>query len=208
MRRGASTVRRVLLACPGLVILALSITLSCKASAQDFWEGGAHRLVLGGDACHVRNPTTENAASLRRTDGSLENTSEKLSATVSCPIPMIYEPVFLGDGFSSVTTQADVVVKVFFLNSQSSGEQQFNCRYRVMQQDGEDVEVYDFYGRSKVIGSGSVGMITIDGSFSEAVETDVNSYQINRPIVTCGLPPNSSLLHLLVDIAYDYEFGI
>ena len=72
-----------------LLALLISAVLHNNALAHELDRRYTH--VISGDTCHVRNPTTENAASLRRIDGMLQNTSEDLASTVSCAVPIIYD---------------------------------------------------------------------------------------------------------------------
>ena len=164
--------------------LLISIVLPTKALAHDLGE--TYTYLLGGDTCHVVNPASGNAASLRKVDGTIENISDDLTATISCPIPIMYDrapntPLSFSGG-----------IEIFFLNSHSSGEQKFRCN------------AYSFTFLSGGVNRkwNSVDILSdATGSIEFSVSSDfypTSGVVPRRPTITCGLPPKSALLSILI----------
>ena len=106
-------------------LFSLSLALfPFEAASQEFSQTGDGQYFVDGDRCQVRNPTTKNAASLRYVNGILKNTSEELSATISCPITFHYSDYPTSD---LDFTSSEIQVWMYFLNSDSSREQAFFC---------------------------------------------------------------------------------
>lgn len=165
--------------------LLMSILLPAKAVAQyfNYFFTGA----VGGDTCNVRNPTTANAASLRKVDGTIENISDDLTATISCPIPIPHEAENPNQHLEITINR----LRAFFVNSHSE-EQNFKCSVTAA-------------GDKIIWNSVDLPMSTVplfiefSGFELRRSEYAFGIYTPRPPVITCGLPPNSALLSVLVE---------
>jgi hypothetical protein len=177
------------------ITFALSIISICSLETMDARADEAGVFVLGGDTCHVRNPTTRNAAGLRRIDGTLKNISEELTATVFCPIPLTF-PV---EGLNQELFGADIGISVSFLNSNPL-RQAFECeRYRVNSSGGKSPAYPGNSSASANIGSGDIGRLEFDPDRAIVGIRSYRSLGSQRPVLMCELPPLSAILEIVVE---------
>ncbi|MEH6519188.1 MAG: hypothetical protein V7742_21110, partial [Halioglobus sp.] len=146
--------------------------------------------ILGGDTCHVRNSTNKHAASLRKVDGTIENISDDLTATISCPIPITYSTYnewMQGTEFAIFIGE----IEVFFLNSLPSEERIFKCKFFGANPDDA---IHGVWGSANIL-SNATGSIEF---FQQIVGVSGFNEVPRRPTITCGLPPKSSLLSIVI----------
>ena len=174
-------------ACLSLSIILLSMAMSIKVLAHEAETTYTH--LLGGDECDVRNSTNEYAAALRKVDGTIQNISDDLQATISCPIPITYSGTFGVAAF-----EGDI--EIFFLNSQSTGEQKFRCNIFANDVFEESEVLRDW--KSVDVLSGATG--SIEFRYGVVVGGEIfGDITPRRPTITCGLPPKSTLLSILIE---------
>lgn len=179
-----------------IVALALlaPIAFPNKTAAHEIGKQYTH--MVGGDECDVRNPATKNAAALRKVDGTIKNTSDDLTATISCPIPVTYEAVVGPGGLNTD-------IEIFFLNSHPTEEQKFNCNYSGYIPEGGvggGIVFVRYWNSSNIdsVGEGSVQFKSGEGENLDAfVVGNLGSFT-RRPTITCGLPPKSTILYILI----------
>lgn len=169
------------------LVLLISIVVPVGAAAHE--ERDTYPQIFNGDNCNVRNPTTQNAASLRREYGMLRNTSEGLTATISCPIPLVLP------SYNDAILESSIELSLTFLNSHPSEEQKFSCQISTVRENrGSDGNIYvsveDEQSESEIVQAGLGGNLTF--TVSAGVVDPVLG--LIRPVVTCGLPPSSSIV--------------
>ncbi|MEH6584750.1 MAG: hypothetical protein V7754_22680, partial [Halioglobus sp.] len=157
--------------------LLISIVVPTKALAHEFGKQYTH--ILGGDTCHVRNSTNKHAASLRKVDGTIENISDDLTATISCPIPITYSTYNEhGQGTELAVNFGEI--EIFFLNSLPSEERRFRCNVFAAYPD----DVIDRVWSSVNILSNATGSIEFYNYHALVADP---GFVPRRPTITCGL---------------------
>ena len=177
--------------CVLAVTLLISFALPTKTVAHEIDKQYTH--VLGGDECNVQNPTTENAAALRKVDGTIENISDDLQATISCPIPVAIEQSRFG------RLETDIVIN--FLNSHPTEEQKFSCNVSGnIIVEGPELEFARYWNSSDIDSGG-------EGSIRFRNDKEIPKYflvglfggdLLRRPTITCGLPPKSVIVSVII----------
>lgn len=184
-----------------------------EAVSQEFSQTGDGQYFVDGDRCQVMNPTTKNAASLRYVNGVLKNTSEELSATISCPITFHYSnyPTSIVD-----FTYSDIRVWMYFLNSDSSGEKTFVCSTSFTETWDANDGTINY--RSRKTGSEAViippnNMKILELGMRAEVWTDPEDLTarpryVFKPRLTCNLPPLSEVVLYVYDVRSKVEPAI
>ena len=177
--------------CALTLTLLISILSPTTAVAQELKTRYTH--VQGGDECHVMNPTTKNAASLRKADGTIRNISDPLTATVVCPLPIATGGQSISDDFRWLGWEGKV--QVFFLNFDASEEQRFRCNLYL---PGSQVYALErrIWKQTEIL-QDSTGSLEIEGIYRLAIAGGVDI--LRPPALTCGLPPRSAILSVLID---------
>ena len=181
-----------------LVALALlaPIAFPNKTAAHEIGKQYTH--MVGGDECDVRNPATKNAAALRKVDGTIENTSDDLTATISCPIPVTYEAFDVGFLYTDI--------EIFFLNSHPTDGQKFKCNvsgYIPEGGVGGGIAFLRYLNSSSIdsVGEGSVQFK--QGELLDPFVVGNLGSLTRRPTITCGLPPRSTILYVVITSEFD-----
>lgn len=165
--------------CPVIFSALLSVVVPTFVIAGDYQ-------VLGGDSCQLRNPKTKNAASLRQIDGTLQNDSDTLSATISCGIPTVQ--------YDASRYDVAGALNVYFLNSHPSEEQRFNCEFN-KGLFGSLVKKNRTSGGIDIL-PGKTGSLKFDHGVLKIIK-DFSTNDIAPPLIMiCDLPPQSSILSI------------